>query len=40
MKLEWDAVKSAQNLQKHGITFDDAVLVFTTHRGRIVVARN
>jgi len=28
MELEWDAVKSAQTLQKHGITFDDAGLVF------------
>ena len=28
MELEWDAVKSAQNLQKHGITFEDAGFVF------------
>lgn len=28
MKLEWDADKAALNLQKHGISFDDAALVF------------
>jgi uncharacterized protein len=28
MELEWDAGKAAQNLKKHGVTFDDALLVF------------
>lgn len=28
MKLEWDAGKAAQNLQKHGVAFEDAALVF------------
>lgn len=28
MKLEWDAEKAARNLKKHGVTFEDAVLVF------------
>ncbi len=28
MKLEWDAVKAALNLRKHGIAFEDAALVF------------
>ena len=28
MKLEWDADKAALNLQKHGISFEDAALVF------------
>ena len=28
MELEWDAAKAARNLQKHGVSFEDAVLVF------------
>lgn len=28
MKLEWDTDKEAINLRKHGITFNDAALVF------------
>lgn len=28
MKLEWDAEKATRNLQKHGIAFEDAALVF------------
>lgn len=28
MELEWDAGKAAQNLKKHGVSFDDALLVF------------
>jgi uncharacterized DUF497 family protein len=28
MELEWDVAKSALNLQKHGVSFDDAALVF------------
>lgn len=34
MELEWDADKAALNLQKHGISFEDAALVFYDH-GRI-----
>jgi uncharacterized DUF497 family protein len=34
MELEWDAEKAALNLQKHGVAFEDAVLVFFDH-GRI-----
>ena len=34
MKLEWDANKAALNLQNHGISFDDAALVFYD-QGRI-----
>lgn len=30
MELEWDAEKAARNLKKHGISFEDAALVFTT----------
>jgi uncharacterized DUF497 family protein len=28
MKLEWDAAKAALNLRKHGVSFEDAELVF------------
>ena len=28
MKLEWGAEKAAQNLKKHGVSFEDAELVF------------
>jgi len=28
MKLEWDSKKASFNLQKHGVSFEDAVLVF------------
>ncbi|MDR3213921.1 MAG: BrnT family toxin [Azoarcus sp.] len=28
MELEWDADKAALNLQKHGVSFEDAILVF------------
>ena len=28
MYFEWDAAKETSNLQKHGVSFDDATLVF------------
>lgn len=28
MKFEWDPVKAAGNLRKHGVSFDEAVTVF------------
>lgn len=28
MELEWDADKAARNLKKHGVSFEDAGLVF------------
>jgi uncharacterized protein len=28
MELEWSAAKAKSNLQKHGVSFDDAALVF------------
>ncbi|GAB1392033.1 BrnT family toxin [Rhodocyclaceae bacterium] len=40
MELEWNADKAALNLKKHGVSFEDAVLVFfdtgriETHAGR------
>jgi uncharacterized DUF497 family protein len=29
MKFEWDAAKAAQNLEKHGVTFEEASTVFS-----------
>ena len=34
MKLEWDVDKAVLNLQKHGVSFEDASLVFYD-QGRI-----
>ena len=34
MNFEWDADKEALNLRKHGVSFDDATLVFYDN-GRI-----
>ncbi|MGD9887876.1 MAG: BrnT family toxin [Halothiobacillaceae bacterium] len=40
MELEWDADKASKNLKKHGVSFEDAELVFydigriETHDGR------
>ena len=28
MKFEWDPVKAKSNIQKHGVSFDEAVTVF------------
>lgn len=28
MQLDWDADRAARNLMKHGVSFEDAVLVF------------
>ncbi|MCS3433054.1 BrnT family toxin [Klebsiella sp. BIGb0407] len=28
MELEWDIKKSVLNLEKHGVTFEDAALIF------------
>jgi len=27
-RFEWDEIKAAQNVRKHGVTFDDAASVF------------
>jgi len=32
MQLEWDADKATLNLQKHGVSFEDAALVFYDDR--------
>jgi uncharacterized DUF497 family protein len=37
MEFEWDALKAAKNLAKHGISFPEAVLVFDDPR-RLTVA--
>ena len=29
MQFEWDAAKAAENLAKHGVSFDDASTVFS-----------
>lgn len=31
MQFEWDSGKAASNLRKHGISFDEAVTVFSDH---------
>ena len=28
MRFEWDSAKAAENLRKHGVTFEDAATVF------------
>lgn len=28
MKFEWDPIKAAANIRKHGVSFDEAVTVF------------
>jgi uncharacterized DUF497 family protein len=28
MKFEWDEAKAAENLRKHGVSFDEAITVF------------
>ena len=30
VRIEWDPVKNARNLRKHGISFDEAATLFTT----------
>jgi len=34
--IQWDAAKSASNLRKHGISFEEAKTVFTDEFGRLV----
>ena len=36
MRFEWDSVKAASNLDKHKISFDEAVTVFRDPLARIV----
>jgi hypothetical protein len=32
VKFEWDAAKAKKNLQKHGISFEEAITVFADWR--------
>ncbi len=34
--FEWDARKSAANLRKHGVSFDEAKTVFNDERARLI----
>lgn len=36
MEFEWDSVKNATNIKKHGISFEDAVNVFLDIHAHIV----
>lgn len=39
LRLEWDPEKAANNLLKHGVSFDEAVSVFADPLGKIVEDR-
>jgi uncharacterized DUF497 family protein len=34
--FEWDPRKAAVNLRKHGVTFEDALSVFSDERARLI----
>lgn len=36
LNFEWDANKSASNIKKHGISFDEAKTVFTDEYARLI----
>ena len=36
IKFEWEASKAASNVQKHGITFEEARTVFFDERARLI----
>ena len=36
IKFEWEASKAASNIQKHGVTFEEARTVFFDERARLV----
>ena len=36
IKFEWEASKAASNIQKHGITFEEARTVFFDERARLI----
>ena len=36
IKFEWDASKAASNIQKHGVTFEEARTVFFDERARLI----
>jgi len=36
LRIEWDPRKAALNLQKHGVSFEDAQTVFSDERARLI----
>ena len=36
LRFEWDPHKAALNLRKHGVSFEDAVGVFSDERARLI----
>ena len=36
LSFEWDEKKSASNLKKHGVSFEEAVTVFSDELGRLI----
>ena len=36
LKIEWDSRKAAANLDKHGISFDEASTAFSDENGRVI----
>ena len=36
LSFEWDPGKAAQNLRKHGVSFEEAVSVFSDERARLI----
>lgn len=40
MRFEWDAEKARRNLAKHGVSFEDAVLVWDDPHAEIVLDRS
>ncbi len=36
LKIEWDGRKATANLKKHGVSFDEAVTVFSDENGRLI----
>ena len=36
LKIEWDSRKAAANLDKHGVSFDEASTAFSDENGRVI----
>lgn len=36
LSFEWDSGKATQNLRKHGVSFEEAVSVFSDERARLI----
>jgi hypothetical protein len=36
LRIEWDPRKTAVNLRKHGVSFEDAQTVFSDERARLI----